>query len=230
MVELAKLELWFFRDLSDDQRLKLFSVFGMPVDEIGKVHGHQRKALRWIITRTPEPSQAEAPAPDVRAIVEQAKRLADAAENFAVRFNMNEMPEDADRQRQAVLDQVSLLRSALSPAPSQEAGGEPVAWLVERRGEDHKELRFEPPADLPFNHRNWSWAPLYTHPSASAPTEAMVEALRPFLSFAEHSVERYDDGWIWKNSGQERICDWFGPSDFGLLANFFAALTAGRQA
>lgn len=43
-----KFELWFFRDLSDDQRLALFKLYGMPVDEIGKVHGHQKLALRHI--------------------------------------------------------------------------------------------------------------------------------------------------------------------------------------
>lgn len=41
----SKLNLWFFRDLSDEQRLKLFSLFELPVAEIGKVHSFQRKAL-----------------------------------------------------------------------------------------------------------------------------------------------------------------------------------------
>lgn len=44
-----KLELWFFRELSDEQRLSLFSIFGYPVDEIGKVHGHQRKVLLRVL-------------------------------------------------------------------------------------------------------------------------------------------------------------------------------------
>lgn len=44
-----KFDLWFFRDMSDEQRLALFSIFGMPVDEIGKVHGHQRRALKHIL-------------------------------------------------------------------------------------------------------------------------------------------------------------------------------------
>lgn len=43
-----KFELWFFRDVSDEQRLKLFSLFGLPVDEIGKSHGHQSIALKHV--------------------------------------------------------------------------------------------------------------------------------------------------------------------------------------
>lgn len=43
------LKLWFFRDLNDDQRLKLFGLFGLPVDEIGNVHGMQTKALAHIM-------------------------------------------------------------------------------------------------------------------------------------------------------------------------------------
>jgi hypothetical protein len=41
--------------------------------------------------------------------------------------------------------------------------------------------------------------------------QRMLEALEPFSSFAEHAID--DEGWV-ANSGQERICYWFGPSDF----------------
>jgi len=54
---------------------------------------------------------------DARAEVERLRvagaRLALAAENFARRFGMNDLAEDDDRQRQAVVDQVRLFRSAL---------------------------------------------------------------------------------------------------------------------
>lgn len=43
-----QIKLWFFRDLNNQQRLKLFSLFGLPVDEIGNVHGRQMIALRHI--------------------------------------------------------------------------------------------------------------------------------------------------------------------------------------
>lgn len=48
------LKLWFFRDLSDEQRLKLFALFGLPVDEIGKLHGRQAIALRHITLKLVE--------------------------------------------------------------------------------------------------------------------------------------------------------------------------------
>ncbi|PBB75164.1 hypothetical protein CK227_10250, partial [Mesorhizobium sp. WSM4308] len=50
-----KLSLWFFRDLSDEQRLSLFSIFGCPVDEIGKVHGHQTQVLKRIFAALSSP-------------------------------------------------------------------------------------------------------------------------------------------------------------------------------
>ena len=61
-----KIELWFFRDILSEERLKLFSIFGMPVDEIGVTHGHQRIALRRVLSAiepTPSPSHAETVAP-----------------------------------------------------------------------------------------------------------------------------------------------------------------------
>jgi len=43
-----QVKLWFFRDLNDAQRLKLFGLFGLPVDEIGNVQGRQMIALKHI--------------------------------------------------------------------------------------------------------------------------------------------------------------------------------------
>lgn len=43
----AKFDLWFFRDMSDDQRTKLFQIFGLPVDEI-RNHGTQRHCLKRV--------------------------------------------------------------------------------------------------------------------------------------------------------------------------------------
>lgn len=57
---LAKFHLWFFRDMSSEQRLALFRLFGMPVDEIGETHGHQRIALNDVLRlfpAAPLPSQ-----------------------------------------------------------------------------------------------------------------------------------------------------------------------------
>ncbi len=54
-----KIDLWFFRDLSDEQRLSLFSIFGFPIHEIDRVHGHQRKALRRILSALSQPHPAD---------------------------------------------------------------------------------------------------------------------------------------------------------------------------
>lgn len=35
--------------MNDDQRLKLFGLFGLPTDEIGKTHGHQSHALKHVL-------------------------------------------------------------------------------------------------------------------------------------------------------------------------------------
>ena len=48
-----------------------------------------------------------------------------------------------------------------------------------------------------------------------AENKRLREVLEPFKTFAEHAVEQVDDSWVWRTSGKERICDWFGPSDFG---------------
>lgn len=45
----GKLCLWFFRDLSDEQRRTLFGLFGMPLGEINN-HGMQTKALRHVVS------------------------------------------------------------------------------------------------------------------------------------------------------------------------------------
>lgn len=45
----GKFELWFFRDMNDAQRLKLFSIFGLPTDEISTL-GAQKLVLRRILS------------------------------------------------------------------------------------------------------------------------------------------------------------------------------------
>lgn len=44
-----RFQLWFFRDLLNGERFKLFSLFGLPVEEIGQTEGWQRHALRAIL-------------------------------------------------------------------------------------------------------------------------------------------------------------------------------------
>jgi len=47
MTKMRKLKLWFFRDLTDDQRLKLFGLHGLRLNELS-THGAQMKAFDWI--------------------------------------------------------------------------------------------------------------------------------------------------------------------------------------
>lgn len=64
-----QLKLWFFRDLNDDQRLKLFGLFGLPIDEIGPNHGRQSIALRHITQKLVEMVRDETdPARQTKAV------------------------------------------------------------------------------------------------------------------------------------------------------------------
>lgn len=56
------------------------------------------------------------------------------------------------------------------------------------------------------------------------------EALEPFATFAETAVEKTEGGWQWVNLSRDRICDWFGPSDFGLAMHFLSASPAPAPA
>lgn len=61
----SALRLWFFRDLSDDQRLKLFSLFDLPTEDIGKNHGKQDAALQFIMKAMIKMvAEATAPTPE----------------------------------------------------------------------------------------------------------------------------------------------------------------------
>lgn len=55
-----KFRLWFFRDLNDDQRLKLFGLFGVPVNEVGPNHGRQSIALQDVMHNLVETDRSAA--------------------------------------------------------------------------------------------------------------------------------------------------------------------------
>jgi len=46
-----RIKLWFFRDISEDQRLKLFSLLGWPVEEM-TTQASQLFSLRSILGQT----------------------------------------------------------------------------------------------------------------------------------------------------------------------------------
>ena len=55
-----RIRLWFFREISSEQRLALFRLFELPVDEIGMAHSHQRLALNRVLRQASPPPQADA--------------------------------------------------------------------------------------------------------------------------------------------------------------------------
>ena len=63
---IEQIRLWFFRDLSDSQRLALFSICGWPVDEL-VTHSAQSLVLRKLLT-PPQPA-------DVGELVEALRPL-----------------------------------------------------------------------------------------------------------------------------------------------------------
>lgn len=58
-----RLDLWFFRDLSDDQRLGLFRLCGYPVDEM-QTHTVQRLGLRHLVAALARRSVPSEPVAD----------------------------------------------------------------------------------------------------------------------------------------------------------------------
>ena len=123
---------------------------------------------------------------------------------------------EVEQAHAIIRDLLDALPAALSPEASA-VEAEPVAYRYRYS---------DPVSGKPvWRNSSGSWngqqpsetQPLYASPPASA---GVREALEPFLSFADHAVEKAESGWVWKNSSRERICDWFGPSDFGLLQHF----------
>lgn len=72
--QVARLNLWFFRDLVDEQRMKLFALCGYPVDEITN-HGAQSMVFRAIVAalRTQAPEDNRSPSERYIAAVHDMK-------------------------------------------------------------------------------------------------------------------------------------------------------------
>lgn len=113
------LTLWFFRDLSDEQRLKLFGIFGLPVDEIGNVHGRQAIALRHITQKLVAMSIDEA--------------AAEIARLRAERDGLRSKVRAVDLSDQQLAEEMAAMQ--LSFSNRGEHGGSPGEWSYERMGE-----------------------------------------------------------------------------------------------
>lgn len=69
----AQIKLWFFRELTSEQRLALLSLCGLPVDEIGESHAMQRKGLEAALAQAPAVQHPDDVAVDRFAVAMKAK-------------------------------------------------------------------------------------------------------------------------------------------------------------
>lgn len=76
-----KLELWFFRDMSDEQRLKLLALFGLAVKG-SETHGAQKLALRRILSSL-APLYVTPPAATAKCAI-KPMRLSDGRTDYFV--------------------------------------------------------------------------------------------------------------------------------------------------
>jgi hypothetical protein len=68
-------------------------------------------------------------------------------------------------------------------------------------------------------------------PEPAPSVVASPTALEPFLTFAKDNVDFDGETYTWKTKcHQERVSDWFGPTDFGLLEQFAGTETASPDA
>ena len=75
-VDLSKLKLWFFRDLTDEQRLKLFRLHGYPVEEITSL-SFQQLAFTNLVAPSP-------PIGDTGGVGEAATELLSLLDDYMV--------------------------------------------------------------------------------------------------------------------------------------------------
>lgn len=135
-----RLKLWFFRDLSSEQRLKLFGLMGMPIDEIWHTHGHQKIAFDSTLqSLSTQQSMGEAMPPQgldretlgrkVReAWVFWAKDQPDPKPTWLVSYDdLSDADKEADRMIGEAIAKWALL-CAKSDGTTRRTMGEPVAW------------------------------------------------------------------------------------------------------
>ncbi|MBD8556344.1 hypothetical protein IFT84_17690 [Rhizobium sp. CFBP 8762] len=111
-----RFELWFFRDILDEHRLKLLTLFGVPTnDQTGQTHGFQKRVLRhiWLSLTTP-------PAPQPRPLT----TVGEEAEKYRV---------ERGEQWCKIFD--TLRHYSMSNMIDEYGGGYPLVDLVSRDGE-----------------------------------------------------------------------------------------------
>lgn len=89
-----RVNLWFFRDITDDQRIKLLKLFGFPANETG-THCTQIHGLRYIFdTLSTHPSPAHAGAGDAEWTDDQCREFA----RIAFRHARHNLPKNVELQ------------------------------------------------------------------------------------------------------------------------------------
>lgn len=132
----GKIELWFFRDLVDAQRLKLFALFGMPASELVTL-GAQKIAINSIL---------KAKTADLEAMVEALQKSSDDFEREMIKVS-EERNKLWDEARVAEAE-IKRLRKALEAARDDFS-------LIEQRVDDGQARRAGETA-----HQGWREASL----------------------------------------------------------------------
>lgn len=131
--------------------------------------------------------------------------------------------------RNPVLRAIDGVRAATPPAPAPDQGG--VIGALRRIAGEEFDLDIEQDdMDIGKDARECladikriAIAALTVAQEAGAGD--LITALEPFLTFAKNNVSDEEGGHVWRsNIHREAISTWFGPSNFGGLAYFAAAL------
>ena len=186
----GKFELWFFRDMNDAQRLKLFSLFSFPTDEISTL-GAQKLVLRRILSALISSpgkdggQEVEAVKPICHLVWRQGRRAIDDVEDYY------EVARPGDKS----VDGSDPFPVFLLPASTA---------LVERLTTTADEIWIEPnpPAD-PNRGQDWSetnaWGQQATKYVRADIAETLLKALQPFAKEADRfdPVENDDHFLTW---------------------------------
>ena len=178
----SKFKLWFFRDLSDEQRLALFKLHGLPTDEIN-THATQRMCLDHLFATPPAPSEPAQPVPagDVGALKKHLHAFADSAyckgmevlrrdqclgEEHKLKQGTFGRPElEAHREAAKHFGAHFGIYGALKtfvPQPAQASTQAPVAWMMRWTG--HAPSVTTDPSDYPSERDQGLLIPLYASP------------------------------------------------------------------
>jgi len=114
-----KIRLWFFRDLTESQRLKLFLLFGLPVAEIDGSHERQLRALEHVTA--PQPSGP------VGALEAEIERLREIVRRYGDKMRMSFAPAHLQQSIDTALSVITAGKSEQA-VPGGSVKVKPLAW------------------------------------------------------------------------------------------------------